>query len=185
MQILTKITATIVALAMMTLPVMADSQSRQQPVTAAPVPCQATSSDRRCMLCAVYHEARGETSDGQIAVALVVLNRVQSPRYPDTVCEVVWQKGWSKRSQRYIAQLSWTLDGKSDKMKDAVALNAADLAIRIAKILFDKGHARLTMGIGKDVLWYHADYVTPRWAKRLSRKKQIGSHIFYAQHMPL
>jgi len=55
----------------------------------------------------IYHESRGESNLGQIAVAHVVRNRVESPKYPNTVCEVVWQP----------KQFSWTHDGRSDETK--------------------------------------------------------------------
>ena len=44
-----------------------------------------------CLSTVIYHEARGEPIMGQVAVAHVVLNRVKSSRYPNTICEVVYQ----------------------------------------------------------------------------------------------
>ena len=64
-----------------------------------------------CLIQNGYHEARGESLLGIVAVTEVVLNRVDDNRWPDTVCEVVWQKN----------QFSWTTDGISDDMDDIIA----------------------------------------------------------------
>src|ERR1051325_5973846 len=62
----------------------------------------------RCLALNVYFEARGEPEAGQYAVAEVTMNRVASPSYPDTVCEVVYQKNWDTIRGRYVAAFSWT-----------------------------------------------------------------------------
>lgn len=121
-------------------------------------------SEQDCLAAAVYFEARGEPIEGQLAVAEVVLNRVASKKYPDTICEVVTQK----------AQFSFIVDGKfpaadraSQSWKKAVAISEIALKDLDAKL-------------SKDVLWYHADYVAPVWGKRLDREQKIGLHIFYS-----
>ena len=60
-----------------------------------------------CLAIAMYYEARNQPIDGQLAVAQVIMNRVESPRYPDTVCEVVWQP----------KQFSFTHDGLPERPK--------------------------------------------------------------------
>lgn len=52
---------------------------------------EAKRRDVACLAMAVYYESRGESLKGQRAVASVVMNRVRSPRFPDTVCEVIFQ----------------------------------------------------------------------------------------------
>ena len=100
---------------------------------------------------------------GQLAVAEVTLNRVTSRRYPDTVCEVVWQR----------KQFSWTHDGKSDKPKDA---KAWDMAVTAAKLAMKH---RDVVIVGNGVTHYHADYVTPYWTTAYERVAKVGTHIFY------
>lgn len=89
-------------------------------------------ADWHCLAKAVYFEARGESLQGQVAVAEVILNRVESPRYPHSVCGVVQQAGHGG------CQFSFTCDGHPDRMRDA---HAADLAGRIARAMLDGAHA--------------------------------------------
>ena len=119
-----------------------------------------------CLATNIYFEARSEPSTASlIAVAEVTLNRVESPYYPDTVCEVVWQD----------KQFSWTHDGKSDKPYEKEAYNRALL---IAKIMLDDRDYRPSV-VGKKATHYHATYVRPYWAKGEKPIKRIGKHIFY------
>ena len=116
-----------------------------------------------CLALNIYFEARSEEPMGQLAVAEVTLNRVMSRRYPDTVCEVVWQR----------KQFSWTHDGKSDKPKDA---KAWDMAVRAAKLAMKH---RDVVIVGDEVTHYHAEYVTPYWTTAYERVAKVGTHIFY------
>ena len=75
----------------------------------------------------IYHESRGESNLGQIAVAQVVRNRVESQKYPNTICEVVWQP----------KQFSWTHDGRSDEPKDRKAFVKAVWLHLVANIKND------------------------------------------------
>lgn len=143
--------------------------------------CPEQASADQCMKCAIYHEARGEHEDGQIAVALVILNRVASKKFPNTICEVVWQKGWVKSQKRYYGQLSFTTDGKSDYMAETDAIILAGQLAKIAQTLFDEDRGGEFLGIDKDVLWYHTEAVSPRWSKVFVPRMQIGTHQFYAQ----
>lgn len=118
-----------------------------------------------CLASAVYFEARGEPAEGQLAVAEVVLNRVASGRYPDTICAVVeqpWQFSFVNATGRIPHA-----DRASAAWRQAVAV--AQIAQR--------GASRL---LSRDVLWYHADYVSPGWGRRLARSTKIGLHIFYS-----
>lgn len=120
-------------------------------------------AEEDCLANAVYFEARGESLEGQLAVAEVVLNRSRSGRYPATWCGVVTQH----------AQFSFVRGGVipaanrgSDAWKRAVAI------ARIAQ----QGSNRM---LAANVLWYHANYVSPSWGRRLARSSVIGAHIFY------
>jgi hypothetical protein len=124
----------------------------------------------RCLAEAIYFEARGESERGQQAVAQVVLNRVKSGRYPDNVCDVIYQN----RHWRNRCQFSYACDGTAETIRDQ---RAWDLASRIAD---DAIAGRVFLdGIG-DSTHYHASYVAPRWRRGLNRTERIGAHIFYS-----
>ena len=124
--------------------------------------------ERRCLATAIYFEARGEPERGQIAVAQVILNRVRSPVFPQTICGVVYQG-----QMRKGCQFSFACDGNSDnpRNKDQWAL-AQDLSKR-----FMSGELWLPE-VGYST-FYHANYVSPRWARRMNKVDRIGAHIFY------
>jgi len=124
---------------------------------------------RRCLATAIYFEARGESARGQLAVAQVVMNRVRSTLYPDTICGVVYQG----QLRRTGCQFSFTCDGRADVPRDKGKWQQANvLAKRVTKgdsWLGDIGYAT----------HYHANYVKPRWRREMSRIKSVGKHIFY------
>lgn len=125
--------------------------------------------ENRCLATAIYFEARSEPIKGQVAVAQVIMNRVRSKFYADTVCGVVYE-GAHKRN---ACQFSFACDGLADKPKDKKRWVIAEkLAKQVTdgKIwLSDIGHAS----------HYHANYVSPKWRHSMKRVKQIGVHIFY------
>jgi hypothetical protein len=120
----------------------------------------------RCLAMNVYHEARGEPGKGKYAVAQVTMNRVKSPKYPNDVCRVVHQH------IRENGQFSWTTDKISDIPQDSKAWLDA---IRVAREVYRQ---EKTVDIGH-ALYYHADYVKPRWASHKAEVAKIGRHIFY------
>ena len=124
----------------------------------------AQADDMRCLALNIYYEARSESEEGQIAVAHTTLNRVASNKFPDSVCEVIWQP----------KQFSWTHDGKSDTPKNK---RAWDKAKDIAKIAMDWYNAGEDFSAG--ALYYHADYVKPYWASYFKRTVTVDKHIFY------
>ncbi len=121
----------------------------------------------QCLTEALYFESRGETLDGQIAVAEVILNRVDSPLYPRTVCGVVKQRGGGG------CQFSYVCDGKTRMREKA----AADLSGRIARAMLDGAPRVLTDG----ATHFHTRGVKPRWSRKFSRTAAIGAHLFYRQ----
>lgn len=121
-----------------------------------------------CLTEALYHEARGESLVGQVAVAEVILNRVDSRFYPDTVCGVITQ---GAKASRYC-QFSYKCDGLSDRMREG---RARDLMGKIAWVML-KGKPRILTG---KATHYHTNAVNPRWASSLVRTARIGEHIFY------
>lgn len=127
--------------------------------------------DLNCLARNVYHEARGESFIGQRAVAEVTLNRVASRRFPGTVCEVVYEKRWDPKRKRDVGAFSWT---ELDSV-ERPAGNAWQLAVDAAQSVYDSEHAPVVHG----ALFYHANRISPGWAKTKNQVAKIGSHTFY------
>ncbi len=123
---------------------------------------------RRCLTHAIYYEARDQSLTGRLAVADVVMNRVESRRYPDSVCGVVYQGS----SRETGCQFSFTCDGSIGRpMERRAMIEAQTLATAVL------GGWRLPLTGG--ATHYHADYVSPYWAPSLRRTAVIGDHLFY------
>ncbi len=121
-----------------------------------------------CLTEALYFEARGETLKGQLAVAEVILNRVDSRRYPDTVCGVISQG--AKRMN--ACQFSFKCDGHPEKFSERTAYERVG---KIARLMLEGRERLLTDG----ATHYHTRHVSPSWARRLTKTAQIGVHLFY------
>ena len=136
--------------------------------------------DVSCLALNIYHEARGQSIAGQIAVGQVTLNRVKDNRFPNTICEVVMQgphrASWKGTGEmipvRHRCQFSWYCDGKSDKLKQRKAYNQI---VSLSQILIDQDMIDITSG----ATHYHAYYVSPAWARSKKRTTKIEDHIFY------
>jgi cell wall hydrolase len=125
--------------------------------------------ENRCLAEAIYSEARGESGEGQAAVAQVVLNRVSSGLYPATICGVVHQN----RRHYNACQFSFACAGKSLRIDEPDAWRQA---VRIAgEVTNGKAYVSDVGGSTH----FHANYVWPRWARRLEKTDVIGHHIFY------
>lgn len=130
---------------------------------AASSPAQLT-----CLAQAVYFEARGEPLLGQFAVAEVVMNRVDDPRYPATICSVVFQnERWKHR-----CQFSFACDGRTDRPRHTAAWFTAQMVAALAA----EDRERRAVG---SATHYHATYVQPTWAASLTKTTELGRHIFY------
>lgn len=132
-----------------------------------------------CLATAVYFEARGEPTVGQVAVAAVVMNRVEDRRFPNDVCSVVKQGPLYRSGApvRHKCQFSFYCDGKSDKMRDRAAKRRAT---RLSELVL----SRTVMDPTEGSTFYHADYVLPSWASTKSRVVQINKHVFYTWSQP-
>jgi len=125
----------------------------------------------KCLALNIYHEARGESDAGKLAVGQVVMNRVVDPGFPNDVCAVVQQKGQIFTDRCHF---SWWCDGLSDRPREAQAWSAAQgLAQKILA-----GQAEDPTG---GALWYHADSVAPDWRTKLAPLTKIGHHQFYGR----
>lgn len=120
----------------------------------------------QCLTKALYFEARGESLKGQFAVAEVILNRVDSKRYPNSVCGVVEQGG------KGTCQFSYHCDGARDVMGDS---KSAATAGRIARLMLDGAARQLTFG----ATHFHTRAVKPSWSRKFERTASIGAHLFY------
>jgi hypothetical protein len=122
----------------------------------------------QCLALAITYEAGLEPVAGQEAVAQVILNRVRSSAYPDTVCGVVWQGS----HRRTGCQFTFTCDGSLKRPRSPTALLAAQrIALRVL--------AGQSADHVRGATHYHANYVSPYWAPSLTRVRQIATHIFY------
>jgi N-acetylmuramoyl-L-alanine amidase len=128
-----------------------------------------------CLAQNIYYEARGSSRADQIAVADVVINRVEDKRYPNSICEVVQQgkKYADGRMKRNACQFSWYCDGKSDWPTD---MDAWVIAQQIAYNMVTYNDYR---GLTEGATHYHANYVNPSWARTLTLTGTIGVHKFY------
>jgi len=130
-----------------------------------------TEEQRHCLQQNIYWEARNQSDLGRQAVAWVTLNRVDSARYPDTVCDVVWQR----------KQFSWTHDGKSDEPGDNVLEQAAwrEAGLVAERVLNQWARGRDSV-VGA-ATHYHADYARPYWRTAYVQVAQVDNHIFYEE----
>lgn len=126
-----------------------------------------------CIAMAIYFEARSEPLDGQVAVANTIMNRVASPRFPNTPCEVVKQgRSWRGNMLRNQCHFSYYCDGKPEVILDQ---GAYTIALSIAV------NWPYLIDVTDGATHYHRDDVQPYWIESLSISRQIGRHIFYNQ----
>ena len=121
------------------------------------------SEQMRCLAGAVYFESRGEPLYGQLAVAEVVINRAEDRRWPASYCGVVYQR----------SQFSFVRGGRMPRINTSSA--AWNRAVAVAQI----AHNGLWESEAADAVYFHANYVSPRWTRSKTRLAQIDTHIFY------
>lgn len=121
------------------------------------------SDQLRCLAGAVYFESRGEPLNGQLAVAEVVINRAQDNRWPASYCGVVYQR----------AQFSFVRGGKMP------AINTSSATWRRAKAVAKIAHEKLWQSDANEAVYFHANYVRPKWSRTKTRVTQIDTHVFY------
>ena len=163
------------ALARLTAPAPSAPAPAVDPWAAPPFVLRSTSlAERRlavnCLAAAVYYEAGTEPLAGQRAVAQVVLNRVRAPKFPASICGVVFQRTTRRHT---VCQFSFVCDGSfrrrppgAAQLAEARTVAEQALAGRVAPEVGTATH-------------YHATYVHPSWGQRLVKVDRIGRHIFY------
>lgn len=122
----------------------------------------------QCLAEALYFEARGETVKGQFAVAEVILNRVESERFPNTPCSVIRQG----TGRKYQCQFTYTCDGRKEVIAEK---QAYERVAKVARLAMDGAAENLTDG----ATYYHTTAVRPSWARRFTQTAKIGVHLFY------
>lgn len=131
--------------------------------------------EKNCLSAAIYHEARGESDDGQWAVANVIINRAMSKRFPTTMCGVVYQNA---NQGRFHCQFTFACDGHPDAATERQALMKANRIAAAAYSEFQRGQRPGV--IPGSALYYHTRAVNPGWSNVYHRVAQIGAHVFYA-----
>lgn len=122
----------------------------------------------QCLAEALYFEARGESVKGQFAVAEVIMNRVDSPRFPGTVCGVINQG----TGRKYACQFTYTCDGYKEVIAEPASFRRAG---KVAQLMIEGAPRPLTKG----ATHYHARSVSPKWSRKFHRTATIGVHHFY------
>ncbi|MBJ7404111.1 MAG: cell wall hydrolase [Bradyrhizobium sp.] len=149
--------------------VNADNQRARSPAERLALDDKSRAKSEKCLAEAVYFEARGEAVRGQIAVAQVVMNRVFSGKYPDSVCGAVYQN-----KHRHLAcQFTFACDNNADVIREP---EMWERARKIAKAMLD-GQIWLPE-VGKST-HYHAYWVRPSWVAEMKKMYKTGVHTFY------
>lgn len=136
----------------------------------SPVTAEMRQKQLDCLARNIYHEAGYEPFEGKVAVAQVTINRTESGQFPSDICKVVYQKNIVY--EKVLCQFSWYCDQASLKkpMNGAVYTESMEVA---KKVLLEG----FRIDSVKTALYYHADYVNPKWGKKPVAK--VGRHIFY------
>ena len=144
-----------------------------------------------CLALNMYYEARNQGTAGLFAVSAVVLNRVNDPRFPNSVCEVIEQgpirESWKTRQHENLSaseriyypiknrcQFSWYCDGRSDIPREGRAWLESQ---KVSNYIISKSHI---LDITDGATHYHADYIdNPKWTYKKKNTTTIDEHIFY------
>jgi hypothetical protein len=123
-----------------------------------------------CLAMNIYREAGYEPFEGKVAVAQVTMNRVKDGRFGDDVCGVIFKK--NVVMDKVVCQFSWYCDSAAKTRP--INQSAYNESMAVAKKVLLEG---FKLDILKEALYYHANYVNPRWP--LEKIGSIGNHIFY------
>lgn len=134
------------------------------------ITAQVRENQLACLAKNIYHEAGNEPFEGKVAVAQVTLNRVASGRFPNDVCQVIYQKNIVY--DKVLCQFSWYCDrATATKPMNKAAYDESMIA---AKKVLMEGFRLPSL---ENAMYYHADYVNPGWNRQ--KVAQVGRHIFY------
>ena len=119
-----------------------------------------------CMSLALHYEARGEGTKGMIAVANVILNRVNHSQFPDTICEVV------KQRHKKTCQFSWVCNPTTTRKEPNISFSARLIAY---EAVINRSLRDVTNG----ALFFHTTAISPVWSATKRMTARIGNHLFY------
>jgi N-acetylmuramoyl-L-alanine amidase len=131
---------------------------------------QAHKTQLECLARNIYHEARGESFEGQVAVAQVTLNRAENSNFPADICKVVHQK--TTVYEKVFCQFSWYCNPAIRYR--TVNMPVYNNAMEVAKKVFVEGYRLASV---MDALYFHGDHMNPGWNRK--RVAKIGRHVFY------
>jgi len=161
-------------------PAVAEMEPDSYPVDTLNMSGQQSEYD--CLVEAIYYEAGNQPFVGKVAVAQVVVNRVNSRHHPDTVCNVVHEgpisQWWWDNHRKVVpikhkCQFSYYCDGKDEEAYESKSWSDSEHAAIL--VLRNTMLKDVTSG----ATHYHADYVEPWWAKKLIRTVTIENHLFF------
>ncbi len=141
-----------------------------EPASQSQITAKVRERQLACLARNIYYEAGSEPFEGKVAVAQVTLNRMESGKFPDDVCQVIYQK--NVFYEKVVCQFSWYCDREATVRP--IHKGNYDESMEAAKKVLLEGFRLPSI---KDALFYHADYVNPGWKKE--RVAKIGRHIFY------
>ena len=124
----------------------------------------------KCLADNIYHEAGAETYEGKLAVAQVTVNRANNPKFPSTICDVVYQKTYI--NNLWVCQFSWTCM-KNLFIRNKYQWEESEIGARKA-LTEPNVHSIIAK---TKAMYYHNTQVNPEW--NLQKVTQIGNHIFY------
>ena len=125
-----------------------------------------------CLARNVHYESRGESERGQLAVALVTLNRVDSKLFPNSICGVINERYLIQ--DQLVCQFSWRCETTSNPK---LILSKTSPVYKVAlKAIMEKHTLKL---VTDDTYWFHANYVKPKWRRYKQLVAKIDTHIFY------
>lgn len=136
----------------------------------SPITAEIRQKQLDCLARNIYHEAGYESFEGKVAVAQVTINRAESGQFPSDICQVVYQK--NVVYEKVLCQFSWYCDSAS--LKKPMNGPVYTESMEVAKKVLLEGFRLPSI---KDALYFHGDYVNPKWGKKPVAK--VGRHIFY------
>ena len=145
--------------------------ANMETVTESTITAQVRDKQLACLARNIYYEAGSEPFEGKVAVAQVTLNRVASGQFPKDICKTIYQK--NVVYEKILCQFSWVCEGKAGGTNNYVYSQAKEIA------LYVYANYENIKDVTKGALYYHADYVNPRW--KLDKTATIGRHIFYKE----
>lgn len=149
-------------------------KAQQDKLKKAAARAQFINTEINCLAENIYRESAWEPESGQLAVATVTMNRVKDPKYPGTVCGVVYERHIKKSSGKIVCMFSW-----SCMPRKHIIPKIYNRILVMARSVYLKHQRNDDIG---DATMYHASYITPpNWADVNNEVATIGLHVFYRQ----